>query len=93
VEDVERIREISRQIVDAVRQGNDQHQRQVVFVDAQVPGGGNVRIRLRRDGGAFEARMRADSDGLARTLRHHESELRDAADDSDVTFSSIDIVS
>lgn len=93
VKDVERIREISRQIVDAVRQGRDQNRRQVVFVDARVPGGGEVRIRLRRDGDAFEARMRADSDDLARTLRHHESELHDAARESDVTFSSIDIVS
>ncbi|MFB6350465.1 MAG: hypothetical protein ABEN55_19065, partial [Bradymonadaceae bacterium] len=90
--EVERIRDLARQIVDAVRVGTDRARRQVVMVDAEVPGRGQVRIRLRRDGESFETRMRADSEELARTLRRNEDTLRESAREDDVLFSSIDIV-
>lgn len=86
------IREISEQIVDAVRVGTDETRRQVVLVDIDTPGGDNVRVRLRRDGEGFETRIRAESEGLARRLRRNRKRLRESAAEKDVMLKNIDIV-
>ena len=84
--------EMVRRIVDAVRVGQDAQARQVVFVDVTVPERGKVRIRLRRDGGGMEVRMRADNDALARSLQQGVGTLRDKAEDKGISFTSVQVV-
>lgn len=86
------IAEVARQIVEAVRVGEDGHLRRVVFLDVTVPGRGDIRIRLRRDGGAMEVRMRAGNDGLARSLREGVGELRQRGAEKGIQFTSIQVV-
>lgn len=84
---------VARRVLNAVRVGDGQTSRQVMFLDVTVPQRGDVRIRLRRDGGGgFELRMRADNDALARTLQRGSGELRDRAAQQGVQFSSIRVV-
>ena len=85
--------QVSQAIVEAVRVGHDAEKRQVVFVDVTVPGRGDVRIRLRRDGGGgMQVRMRADNDALARTLQRGVGELREEGKRNDIQFTSIRVV-
>ena len=86
------IEEVARQIVDAVRVGEDSRERRVVFLDVTVPGRGDVRIRLRRDGGGMEVRMRAGNDALARSLQEGVGELRERGADKGISFTSIQVV-
>lgn len=84
--------EVARQIVNAVRVGEDGQARRVVFLDVTVPGQGDVRIRLRRDGSGMEVRMRADNDALARTLQEGVGQLREKGREKDIQFTSIQVV-
>ena len=86
------VTQVAREIVEAVYVGQDSQQRQVIFVDVTVPGRGDVRIRLRRDGGGMEVRMRADNDALARTLQQGVRELREEGQKKDIEFTSIRVV-
>lgn len=86
------VQQIAREIVEAVRVGEDEHRRQVVFLDVTVPERGEVRIRLRRDGGGMEVRMRADNDALARTLQQNTDGLRRAAGAKDIELTSVRVV-
>ncbi len=87
------IDEVARRILDAVRVGHDGQARRVVFLDITVPGRGDVRIRLRRDGGdGFEVRMRADNDALAQTLQRGTSQLRAQGRDNGIDMTSIRVV-
>ncbi len=85
------VHHVARQILRALRVGADQNARKVVFLDVTVPGHGDLRVRLRRDGDGFEARLRADNDGLARLLHAHTDDLRDAARDNGVHFTSLQV--
>lgn len=84
--------EVARQIVEAVQVGEDGHSRRVVFLDVTVPGRGEVRIRLRRDGGGMEVRMRAGNDALARSLQEGAEELRHRGAKKGIQFTSIQVV-
>ena len=88
----EAIDEVARRIVDAIRVGEDDQRRQVVFLDVTVPGRGEVRIRLRRDGGGMEVRMRADNDSLARSLQEGADDLHEKGRDEGIEFTSIRVV-
>ncbi len=83
--------EIVKKIVQAVRVGDDAQARRVVFLDVTVPGRGEVRIRLRRDGGGMEVRMRADNDALARTLQEGVAALREEGAKKGVQFTSVQV--
>lgn len=83
---------IARQIVKAVQVGEDAQARRVMFLEVTVPGHGDVRIRLRRDGGGMEVRMRADNDGLAQTLRQYSGRLRSGASEQGLRLTSIQVV-
>lgn len=85
------VHHVARQILRALRVGADQNARKVVFLDVTVPGHGDLRVRLRRDGDGFEARLRADNDGLARLLQAHTDDLRHAAEDNGVHFTSLQV--
>ncbi len=86
------VEEIAKQIVDAVRIGEDSQARRVVFLDVTVPGQGNLRIRLRQDGGGMEVRMRADNDALARSVRENVEGLRHQTKELGVNLTSIRVV-
>lgn len=83
---------MARQIVNAVQVGEDGQSRRVIFLDITVPGHGDVRVRLRRDGAGMEVRMRADNDGFARTLRQYSERLRGDASEQGVQLTSIQVV-
>lgn len=84
--------QVAKEIVQAVRVGEDAQARKVVFLDVTVPGRGDVRIRLRRDGGGMEVRMRADNDALARSLQQGVGQLREEAAKKDLQFTSVQVV-
>ena len=84
--------EIANKIVQAVRVGEDAQARRVVFLDVTVPGRGDVRIRVRRDGGGMEVRMRADNDALARTLQEGVGDLREEGARKGIQFTSVQVV-
>lgn len=86
------VEEISRRILEAVRVGRDQEARRVVFLDVSVPDQGEVRIRIRREGGGVGVRMRADNDALARRLRQGTEQLRTRGADEGIEFNSIRVV-
>lgn len=86
------IDEVARQVLNAVGVGEDAQARRVVFLDVTVAGQGDVRIRLRRDGGGMEVRMRADNDHLARSLRQGVDELRQRGSEAGVEMTSIQVV-
>lgn len=90
--DAESLEHIARQIVQAAQVGEDGQGRRVMFLDVTVPGYGDVRIRLRQDGGGLEVRMRADNDGLAQTLRQYSERLRSSAGEQGVQLTSIQVV-
>ena len=83
---------VAREILNAVRVGEDATKRRVLFLDVTVPGQGDVRIRLRRDGDGMEVRMRADNDELARNLRSGSDELRERGRDEGINFTSVRVV-
>lgn len=84
---------VAREILQAARFGEDDRTRRVVFLDVTVPGRGDIRIRLKRDGsGGFEVRLRAGNDSLGRTLQHGSDELRRRGQRQGVRFSSIRVV-
>jgi hypothetical protein len=85
--------QIATHIVDAIHVGHDQHARKIVMVDVHIPGKGDVRIRLRRQGDDIEVRMRTNSQDLARELRQGRDTLREAGREKGLHFSTIDIVS
>jgi hypothetical protein len=86
------VHQIAREILKALRTGVDKHARKVVFLDVTVPGHGDLRVRLHRDGDGVSARLRADNDGLARLLQSHTGELRQAGLERGVRFTSLEVV-
>lgn len=84
---------IAREIVETLHVGHDAQARKIMLVDVQIPGKGNVRIRLRRQGDNIEVRMRTQDQDLARTLRAGRDELREAGQKKGVNFTSIEVVS
>ena len=91
-EHIETIRRLAAEVAKSVKVGVDRAKRQVVLMDVEVPGRGTVHVRLRRQGATFHARFRADEHGLARMLRRHSGELRDAAEDAGVSFGELRVV-
>ncbi|MFU8803804.1 MAG: flagellar hook-length control protein FliK [Bradymonadaceae bacterium] len=85
--------QVAREIVEALHVGHDSHARKVVLVDVHIPGKGNVRIRLRRQGDNVEVRMRTQNEDLARELRSGREDLREAGREKGVKFTSIEVVS
>lgn len=88
----EQVAELARKLVEKAHVGQDAAGRRVMLLDLQVPGRGNVRVRLRRRGEGFEVRMRAENSDLARDLRRERETFRQTAAERGVQFSSIDIV-
>ena len=86
------VSEVAAEIVKAIRVGEDQQARRVLFLDVTVPGHGELRIRLRRDGGGLEVRIRADNDGLARLMRENQEALRQAGKEKGMEMTSIQVV-
>ncbi|MBA2662362.1 MAG: flagellar hook-length control protein FliK [Bradymonadaceae bacterium] len=84
------------QVVDKIVQaffvGQDTRSKKIVMMDVQVPGRGSVRVRLSRSGEQVDVRMRADNVELARLLRTHREELREAGTRAGITFASIEVV-
>jgi hypothetical protein len=90
--DVETIRRLAAEVAKSVKVGVDRAKRQVVLMDVEVPGRGTVHVRLRRQGERFDVRLRADDHGLARMLRRHRDDLRQAGDDAGVSFGELRVV-
>jgi hypothetical protein len=86
------VAELARKLVDRAHVGQDASGRQIMLLDLEVPGRGNVRVRLRRRGEGFELRMRPENDEFARDLRHEREHFRQSAAEGGVDFSSIEIV-
>ncbi len=85
------VEEIARRVVEAIHVGKDQRMRQVLFMDLKVPGRGEVRIRLRQEGGGYSLRMRADNDGLARDLQMGAQALRQAGAAKGLRLETIEV--
>jgi hypothetical protein len=90
--DVETIRRLAAEVAKSVKVGVDRAKRQVVLMDVEVPGRGTVHVRLRRQGERFDVRLRPDDHGLARMLRRHRDDLRQAGDDAGVRFGELRVV-
>jgi hypothetical protein len=90
--DAETIRRLAAEVAKSVKVGVDRAKRQVVLMDVEVPGRGTVHVRLRRQGERFDVRLRADDHGLARMLRRHRDDLRQAGDDAGVSFGELRVV-
>lgn len=88
----EQVEKIARALVDKAHIGTDISGRQIVMMELEVPGRGQIRVRLRRRGEGFELRMRPQNQELARDLRQDRGHFRQAAAKRGVTFSSIEIV-
>ncbi|GEM_PF-6749701 len=88
-ENLETIRRLAGEVAKSLKVGVDAAKRQVVLMDVEIPGRGTVHIRLRRQGAKFDARFRADDHGLARMLRRHREDLRQAGDDAGVQFGEL----
>lgn len=86
------VAELAKQLVDRAHVGRDASGRQIMLLDLQVPGRGNVRVRLRRRGDGFELRMRPENEELARDLRREREHFRQSAAEGGVDFTSIEIV-
>lgn len=86
------VAKIARELVDKAQLGTDTAGRQIMMLELQVPGRGQIRVRLRRRGDGFELRMRPQNQELARDLRQERYQFRQAAAGRGVTFSSIEIV-
>lgn len=84
--------QISREILQALRRGEDAQQRRVVFLEVRIPGLGDLRIRLRRDGDSVSVRLRADNDGLAREVRAELSSLREAGAARGIHFTNLEVL-
>ena len=87
-----RVHEIAQRLVKAVHVGQDQRARKVVMMDIEVPGYGNLRARLTRQGDGIEVRLRAEDPALSRLLRSQRGTLADQARANGVTLRQIDVV-
>ncbi|MFP4597539.1 MAG: hypothetical protein ACLFVJ_04755 [Persicimonas sp.] len=88
----EQVAQLAQKLVEKAHVGQDAAGRRIMLLDLQVPGRGNVRVRLRRRGDGFELRMRPENQELARDLRREREHFRESAAHSGVEFSSIEIV-
>lgn len=88
----ERVAKLAHALVDKAHIGTDMSGRQIMLMDLEVPGRGQVRVRLRRRAKGFELRMRPQNQELARDLRQERHRFRQEASRRGVTFSSIEIV-
>ncbi len=88
----EQVAQLAQKLVEKAHVGQDAAGRRIMLLDLQVPGRGNVRVRLRRRGDGFELRMRPENQELARDLRREREHFRESAAQSGVEFSSIEIV-
>ncbi len=86
------VAELARKLVERAHVGRDASGRQIMLLDLQVPGRGNVRVRLRRRGEGFELRMRPENEDFARDLRREREHFRQSAAENGVEFTSIEIV-
>ena len=84
--------QISREILQALRRGEDAQQRRVVFLEVRVPGLGDLRVRLRREGDSVSVRLRADNDGLARAVRAELPQLREAGAARGILFAHLEVL-
>ena len=88
---VQTVDEVARRVVEAIHVGRDHRQRQVLFLDVKIPGRGDIRIRLRQEGGGYAVRMRTDNDGLARELQSGAEQLRQAGAQRGVMLQTIEV--
>lgn len=87
----ERVRQIADEIVRAARVGRDAEGRDVLMLEVDLPGRGDLRVRLRRDGSGFETRFRTDDHRLARDLRENDDKLRESAARRGVELTDIEV--
>ncbi|MEZ4460289.1 MAG: flagellar hook-length control protein FliK [bacterium] len=73
--------------------GTDMNGRQVVMLNVQCPGRGNVKIRLRQEQDGVSVRARADNDELAGLLQEHQGELKQAMDKKGMKLAQLEVVS
>ncbi|WP_133621695.1 flagellar hook-length control protein FliK [Bradymonas sediminis] len=88
----EQVAKIARALVEKTHIGTDSAGRQVMLMELEVPGRGQIRVRLRRRGEGYELRMRPENQDLARDLRQERDTFRESAARNGVSFSSIEIV-
>lgn len=90
--DVQQIAQMAEQLVKACSVGEDKIARKVMMLDVEVPGKGQMRVRLTRDGDGINVRLRANNDSTRSWLKAHQGRLRDEAASQGVVFKHIEVV-
>jgi hypothetical protein len=91
-QDVQQIAQMAEQLVKACSVGEDKIARKVMMLDVEVPGKGQMRVRLTRDGDGINVRLRASNDSTRSWLKAHQGRLRDEAASQGVVFKHIEVV-
>lgn len=91
-QDVRAVVQMAEQLVKACSVGHDARARKVMMLDVEVPGKGEMRVRLTRDGDGVNVRLRASDDATRTWLKAHQGNLRDEAAKQGVVFKRIEVV-
>ncbi len=91
-QDVRQVAVMAEQLVQACHVGQDKLARKVMMLDVDVPGKGQMRVRLTRDGDGVNVRMRASDESTRSWLKAHQGQLRDEAAARGVVLKRIDVV-
>lgn len=91
--DVEQIQALTEMLVKECRLGEGkQMAKRVMLLDLSVPGKGDVRVRVMRDGDGVQVRFRAADKQTAQWLHDHKEKLRDQGHQRGVVFKRIEVV-
>lgn len=87
------IQRLAEDMVKAVRVGRDEQRRRLVMMDVEVPGRGELRIRMRRDGESYDVAFRTDDRDLRQDVSRGTNALRQAVDERGVRLGSVRVAS
>lgn len=88
----EELQKLINKMVEKVQVGEDARRRKTVILQVEVPGRGQVHVRLRKDGEAYDLRMRATDPSFAHALRSEQGELRRQGSEKGLRFARIEVV-
>ena len=88
----EMIAALATQLVKACAVGKDQRARKVMLLDVDLPGQGQLRVRITRDGDGVNVRLRASDERTRQLVKAHAGQLRDEGARQGVVFKHIEVV-
>lgn len=88
----EELQKLISKMVEKIQVGEDARKRKTIIMQVEVPGRGQVNVRLRKDGDSYDLRLRAKDPSFAHALKSEQGELRRMGAEKGLRFTRIDVV-